>query len=76
MKAGTILILTLIISAAICRDEINKKQERGVVSNAVGLGIGVIFGIVFGVVFVVCIFVSICCLPCYLYVGKILDVKY
>ena len=64
MKAGTILILTLMISAAICQDETDKKSERGVVGQAVGLSIGVIFGIVFGVVFVVCIFVSICCLPC------------
>ena len=61
MKAGTILILTLMISAAICQDETDKKS---VVGQAVGLSIGVIFGIVFGVVFVICIFVSICCLPC------------
>jgi hypothetical protein len=64
MKPGNILILTLLISVAICQDETDRKQERGIVTNAVGLGIGVIFGIVFGVVFVVCIFVSICCLPC------------
>ena len=53
MKAGTILILTLMISAAICQDETDKKSERGVVGQAVGLSIGVIFGIVFGVVFVI-----------------------
>jgi type III secretory pathway component EscT len=64
MKAGTILILTLMISVAICQPT-ERKQERGVVTNEVGLG--VIIGIVLGVVFVVSlfyIFVSICCLPC------------
>ena len=64
MKAVTILILTLMISAAICQDETDRKPERGVVGQAVGLSIGVIFGIIFGVIFVFCIFVSICCLPC------------
>ena len=64
MKAGNILILTIMISAVICQDETDRKQERGIVTNAIGLSIGVILGIVFGVVFVVCIFISICCLPC------------
>ena len=64
MKAGTILIMTLMISAAICQNETD-QQERGVVTDGARLGIGVVFGIVFGVffgvIFVVCIFVSICC---------------
>ena len=53
MKVGTacILLLTLMISAAVCQDETERKQERDVVNNAVGFGAGVIFGIVFGVVF-------------------------
>jgi hypothetical protein len=54
MKIRTILILTLMISTATCQDETDRKQERGVINNAVGLSIGVIFGIVFGIVFVVC----------------------
>ena len=64
MKVRTILLLTLMISAAVCQDETERKQERGVVTNAVGLGDGVIFGIVFGVVFGICftfcIVVTIC----------------
>ena len=64
MKAGTILILTLVISVAICQPT-ERKQERDVVTNE--FGVGIIIGIVLGVVFfvsLVCIFVSICCLPC------------
>ena len=76
MKAGTILILTLMISAVICQDETDRKPERGIVTNAVGLGIGVIFGIVFGVVFVVCIFVSICCLPCRLVTKNLAQIRF
>ena len=64
MKVRTILLLTLMISAAVCQDETERKQERDVVTNAVGLGAGVIFGIVFGVVFGICftfcIVVTIC----------------
>jgi hypothetical protein len=54
MKIGTILILTLMISTATCQDETDRKQERVVINNAVGLSIGVIFGIVVGIVFAVC----------------------
>ena len=68
MKARTFLILTLMISVAICQpiyqDETEREQEHPVHH---ALGLGVIIGIVLGAVFVVslvCMFVSICCLPC------------
>ena len=52
MKIKTILILTLMISSAICKDETDGKQERSDrgLSDAAPLGALVIFGI--GIVFV------------------------
>ena len=64
MKIETILILTLMISSAICQDETDGKQERsdrGVISD--GISIAAIFGIVFGIVFVIAIIACFCCLP-------------
>ena len=54
MKARFILILTLMISTAICQDETDRNQERGAVTDADRIGFGVIFGFVFGIIFVVC----------------------
>ena len=66
MNLGTILILTLMISSAICQNKTDGKQERsdrGVVSATAKIGIGAIFGIVIGIVFVIAIIVCFCCLP-------------
>ena len=74
MKIGTILILTLMISSAVCQDETDGKQEqseRGVVTNV--LGVWAIFKIVFGIGFFIFIIVCICCLPCCLLRGGLLS---
>ena len=66
MEIKTILILTLMMSSAICKDETDGKQERsdrGLSDAAAPLGALVIFGIVFGIVFVIAIIVCFCCLP-------------
>ena len=66
MKLGTILILTLMISSAICQNKTDGKQERsdrGDISDGIKLGAFAIFGIVFGIVFVIAIIVCFCCLP-------------
>ena len=70
MKIGTILIMTLMISSAICKDETEGKQQgkqersdRVSFSDGLKIGFWAIFGIVFGIVFVISIIVCFCCLP-------------
>ena len=67
MNTGTIFILTLLISAAVCQDETDgngKQDKRGAVRDA-AIGVGVIVAIVIGSVFFVicCAVAAICWLP-------------
>ena len=66
MKVRTILLLTIMISATVCQDETERKQERGVVTIAVGPISGyviflIVVGVSFGIWITFCIIVSICC---------------